>query len=227
MCSWACRVLVGCVMAMGPSACAADSGGQPSLSPVMSPTSSSAGSLASPRTFSEACALEPQVCRPSDYSGPIPTSLWRKMVVPTLQKAQSCPTTPGAKIQTRDFSGIALGTGPIRPLGAVTTDGRAHLSPNVTKGWYSFKTLWFSDPSYTGAVLVRGLRIDRPGQIAFGEQPTLAYLVMPPGPTINGSDGYRQAPGGTFVTQPGCYVWQVDGIDFSYSVIFEALLPGT
>jgi hypothetical protein len=226
---WSCarRLLIAYLMASGLSACATDSGSRPSLSPSIYPTASPSGSLASPRTFSEACALEPQVCRPTDYSEPIPPSLWRKMAVPTLQRGQSCPTTHGTRIQTRDFGGVALGTGPIRPLGPLTTDGRAHVSPNLTKGWYSFKTLWFSDPSYTGAALVRGIRIDGPGQVAFGEQPTLAYLVIPPGPTINGSDGYRQAPGGTFVTQPGCYIWQVDGIDFSYGIIFEALPAGT
>jgi hypothetical protein len=39
--------------------------------------------------------------------------------------------------------------------------------------------------------------------------------------TMNGADGYRQVPGGTYVSTPGCFVWQVDGDQFSYQIVFR------
>jgi hypothetical protein len=97
------------------------------------------------------------------------------------------------------------------------------LGGSPRDGWYDIKTLWFVDPSYQGPVLVRGARIDGPGVIAFGESPDLGELIIPPGPTINeASDGYRTAPGGTYLKGPGCYAWQVDGIGFSTLIVFSA-----
>jgi hypothetical protein len=49
-------------------------------------------------------------------------------------------------------------------------------------------------------------------------------LIVPPGPTLNGSSGSRMAPGGTWVVAPGCYGWQIDGLTFSYVVIFRAVV---
>jgi len=98
-------------------------------------------------------------------------------------------------------------------------------SVGVPAGWFTFKTLWFSVPSYDGPWTVRGNRIDGEGHVIFGEQPTVAALVVPPGPTTNeAADGYRQAPGGTYVQRPGCYAWQVDGTSFSYVIVFRAVV---
>jgi hypothetical protein len=97
------------------------------------------------------------------------------------------------------------------------------LDTGQREGWYSFKTLWFTEPSYQGPVRIRGARIDAPGPIAFGEGPDLAELIFPPGPTLNGRDGWRTAPGGTYVRAPGCYAWQVDGVGFSNIIIFRAV----
>jgi hypothetical protein len=90
-------------------------------------------------------------------------------------------------------------------------------------GWYGFKTLWFTEPSYQGPARIRGTRIDAPGAMAFGERPDLAELIIPPGPTLNGRDGWREAPGGTYVKGPGCYAWQVDGVGFSDIIVFRAV----
>jgi hypothetical protein len=45
---------------------------------------------------------------------------------------------------------------------------------------------------------------------------------MGSGPTLNGRDGWRQWPGGTWLRTPGCYAWQIDGTDFSDVIVFEA-----
>jgi hypothetical protein len=130
-------------------------------------------------------------------------------------------------VKTVAFAGVALGSGPARPQIWTSLDS-VHPAQNIPfsylrDGWYQVKTLWFVDPSYQGPVLVRGARIDGPGVIAFGESPDLGELIIPPGPTLNeASDGYRTAPGGTYLKGPGCYAWQVDGIDFSTPIVFSA-----
>src|SRR5439155_8945113 len=94
------------------------------------------------------------------------------------------------------------GTGPVRPLIAMKGDlrhGIVVLAKSEIDGWLAFKTLWFSVPPYRGPFLVRATRLDGLGEIAFGETPTLASLVVPPGPTINSGAGYRTAPGATWV----------------------------
>jgi hypothetical protein len=129
-------------------------------------------------------------------------------------------------VKTVDFGGIALGNGPAEPIIAAAGDplhGVALLQAD--KGdWYSFKTLWFTLPSYMGPVLIRGTSVDGGGPVAFGEGPVIGHLVIPPGSTFNeGTDRYRTAPGGTYVKNAGCYAWQVDGLDFSYVLIFKAI----
>ena len=91
-------------------------------------------------------------------------------------------------------------------------------------GWYGFKTLWLTMPSYQGPVLIRGGRIDAPGALAFGEGPDVSELVIPPGDTLNEVNGYRTAPGGTYFRVPGCYAWQVDDVGFSTIIVFRVVL---
>jgi hypothetical protein len=92
-------------------------------------------------------------------------------------------------------------------------------------GWYGTKTLWVIAPEYMGPVLIRGAQLDGNGPVGFGENPLIGHLVIPPGPTVNMlPDGSRTAPGGTYVKGPGCYALQVDGLDFSYVIVFDVQL---
>jgi hypothetical protein len=38
---------------------------------------------------------------------------------------------------------------------------------------------------------------------------------------INHDGNDREVPGGTFVHDPGCYAWHVDGQGYHYSIAFE------
>jgi hypothetical protein len=91
-------------------------------------------------------------------------------------------------------------------------------------GWYSAKTLWFSTPDYRGPVFIRGRRLDRYGRIVMGEGPSLIDPQLPPDNNPNGTRGWRQWPGATWLRFPGCYAWQVDGDDFSTVIVFKAVL---
>jgi hypothetical protein len=130
------------------------------------------------------------------------------------------------------FGGIVLGNGPVRPIlgersASDARHGIADLSSRTSAPppWLVVKTLWFSAPSYQGPIVIRAKRIDRPGVIAMGESPTVAPLIVPPGPTLNANAGWRTAPGGTWVQSPGCYAWQVDGLTFSDIIVVRAVLP--
>ena len=129
----------------------------------------------------------------------------------------------GERVSTQEFAGNALGSGPVRVLGGFTVTGTAPIRYDPTNGWYGTKSLWYADPSYQGPFLIRGRQLDGDGQISFGEQPQGKMLFIRAGPTINSGYGYREAPGGTYVKSPGCYAFQVDGVNFSYIITFEAI----
>jgi hypothetical protein len=204
-------------------------------SPAAGPTAAVQSSLdlPAPRTYLQACLLESQVCscrsEVGDCSaGPDPGQLFRQLHLPAVGLGGACPTTPGSAVSGGGFQGIALGSGSVRSVISAPGDpshGVVQLFKDPNDPWLSFKTLWFSVPGYAGPWRVAGARIDAEGSIAFGEGPRTSELVVPPFPTINGTGGYRTAPGGTFVKAPGCYAWQVDGMGFSDVIVFLAVSP--
>jgi len=100
-----------------------------------------------------------------------------------------------------------------------------HGVTDVTRsnGWLGFKTDWLSLPGYQGPFIVRAAALDRPGTVEFSfDTPPMAVpMVIPPGPTLNGTDGWRDVPGNTWLRTTGCYAWQVDGLTFSEVIVFR------
>jgi hypothetical protein len=187
--------------------------------------------LAVPATYQQACAYEAAICLQgagnSPLTGPIPAALNRPLHFPALRSGQRCPASPGSPVNTADFGGIALGSGLVRVVIANAGDlrrGVADLGPSSSPPWIALKTLWFSVPAYQGPFIIRAERLGHPGPVAMGEAPTVAPLVVPPGPTVNGTGGWREAPGGLWVKAPGCYAWQVDGLKFSEIIIVHAVI---
>lgn len=180
-----------------------------------------------PSTYRQACASEGSVCL-TTAGGRVPAVLDRTLHLPALRPGQHCPASPGARVDNYNFRGVALGGGPVRVLVAATGDlrhGVADLTnPTSSPPWLGLKTLWFSVPAYQGPFVIRAKRLGRPGPVALGEAPTVAPLVVPPGPTLNGTGGWREAPGGLWVRAPGCYAWQVDGLTFSEIIVVRAVL---
>lgn len=181
-----------------------------------------------PMTYKEACNSEVSICVKTP-EGKIPVSLRQPVQFPQIRPGEKCPTTRGRPIKTPDFTGIALGDGPVRVIVDSTPggarEGHARLLRNTSApGWLGFKTLWFSMPSYQGPFVIRAKRLDGSGPTAMGEAPRVAPLVIPPGVTMNSGGGYREAPGGTWVKRPGCYGWYVEGLGFKEFIAVQAVL---
>jgi hypothetical protein len=103
--------------------------------------------------------------------------------------------------------------------------GKVRMAPG-SAGWYGIKTHFFSLPGYQGPFLVRARRLDQRGPIRIGASPASARpLLVPAGPTANGSGGRREVPYFTFVRAPGCYGWQIDGRTFSETIVARVLPP--
>jgi len=231
------RFLAGLVLILVAAACTASlpprhaPGQARSTSAVSRAAKQNASALARagllvPATYQAACASEGSIC-PSNASGLIPAVLDRPLRFPRLRPGQACPTARGRPVNTAFFGGTALGTGPVRVVIAGAGDLRhgvaVLINPTSAPPWLGLKTLWFSVPAYQGPFVIRAERLGRPGPVALGEGPAVAPLVVPPGPTVNGGQGWRAAPDGLRARTPGCYAWQVDGLTFSDVIIVQAV----
>jgi hypothetical protein len=202
----------------------------PRASAATAGNTSTAGSAeVVPATYQQACAENcVQSASSPPPAGPIPAALNRPLHFPALRTDQRCPASPGRPVSTTDFGGIALGNGPVRVVVADAGDLRhgvaVLINPTSAPPWLGLKTLWFSMPAYQGPFVIRAKRLGAPGPVALGGQPATAPLVVPPGPTLNGTGGWREAPGALWVKTPGCYAWQVDGLTFSELIIVQAVL---
>jgi hypothetical protein len=154
---------------------------------------------------------------------------WAPLKLPRVGPGQSCPVSTPRNLGPQ--IGPGKGSGPVFVFGA-----DAVLSDPAS----SNKIVWASDPSYSGPIRIRGARIDGAGQLLLdtydnrwrgapvktvdgtGLVPELDLLEshssFPNVPT-----GWRMWPSGTYVSLPGCYAWQVDGVGFTELIIFHSL----
>jgi hypothetical protein len=185
-----------------------------------------AGNLPVPKDYAQTCRLVGSWCPVEPVAGSIPSELRRPLQLPVLASGPACPVSGGRSFRNSQFGGIALGVAPVQPLAGGSQATRGILlfrRYQGRPGWFGVKTLWFAPPSYQGPVLIRGRRLDGPGRIVMGEGPTLLDPQLAPGPTLNGTGGWREWPGATWLRKPGCYAWQVDGEGFSNVIVFKAV----
>lgn len=163
------------------------------------------------------CSSSPVASPPTASAAPAPGQLEaRPLRLPTFGAALACPTTPGAPANT--FSpfgtGFTPGTGPVYP----------DLGDAVIASAIPTKVLWFARPSYRGSILIRGRQIDGSGVVTLGTGPDTqtSLRLASPGADASGTGGWRNWPSYTFVAEPGCYAYQVDGDTFSETIVFRA-----
>ncbi len=220
-------VLVACTTGPGVTTSSSTAGHLQPASVPASPTGTTAVVVSAPATSPSANTI----VRTETFSSPkaaIATSappsndqarLTRPLHVPMLRPGQTCPVSRETPTHSSDFTGSALGVGPVHPLAA----GNEDLSSNThAPGWLAIKSLWLSDPLYQGPFLVRIRRLDGSGPAGVLEDPTVTSFFVPAGPTFNSyPDGYRTVTGATWVKTPGCVAWQVDGPTFSHVIVIQ------
>ena len=162
--------------------------------------------------------------------GGVPAGLWRPLRLPTLGPSVPCPVSAGHDHPpwTR-----ALGSGRIY----VTFGNHDRLEFRdppypffAGTGWNGAKAGWISAKAYRGPVVIRGARIDAPGELAFyghtkSRRPVAALQFAPQAMKPNGSGtqgGYRWWGGYVALKAAGCYAVQIDGSSFSTILVFRA-----
>jgi len=147
--------------------------------------------------------------------------LRRPLHLPTLAAGEPCPVSD---VRTRHGLAGALGADPPYPLPfpQATLDlGRA--KPRSDGRW-AYAARWLALPRFAGRVLIRSRRLDRPASVGFAKRAhgrRAAELKL----SFGRSRGW-QTRGRAYlvVPSPGCYGFQVDGLDFSNTVVFQARL---
>ncbi len=190
--------------------------------------SPSAGApLPTPTSYAQTCTLYGG-CQA--VPGHVPRALRRPLHLPKLGPGGACPTSTGSEIDNNQFGGVALGHGSVRPLIDRAGDIKHGIIPfsREKNGWWVVKIDWFAYPRYQGPVFIRGRRLDGAGKVAFGGEtpdgaPELFDPQLPPVPTANGTGGWREWLGGTWLRSLGCYAWQIDGTKFSTIIVFKAI----
>ncbi|MBV9604928.1 MAG: hypothetical protein JO027_07470 [Solirubrobacterales bacterium] len=195
-----------------------------------------------PATYAQACAAAFDCL--TVPAGPVPIALRRPFHLPRLTAGQRCPTTAGTRFSNSELGGVGLGAGPVRPAFGNRGDlvhGRVVLGTTNIPGWYGIKTVWYSLPSYTGPWSVRAARLSGRGRIDLSQVPaprpgpepptggspfSRTAVGVSPGDTLNTGAGYRTDPRTTWITGPGCYAFEVDGLHSHELIVFQALVPG-
>lgn len=148
------------------------------------------------------------------------TRLQRRPVeLSQISASAPCPTSSSGQLSDAFASG--LGSGPLFPVGFDGTGG-AHWPPDrLVDGWGYLKVLWVSDSGEPGPYLVRGRRLDAPGEVRFNESRDRELRLPAGGTATTPGTSWAQWPSHLLVTAPGCYGLQVDSRDESLPVIFE------
>ena len=144
----------------------------------------------------------------------------RPVNLPTVAPGAACPANT-----THEVNGftMALGDGPVYPVG-FGPDGVYHYNGTIEDGgWLYLKVLWTADTAYKGQALVRGGRIDAPGEVRFerGADPA-TELQLAQETALSNPGSWPNWPTYTRIKGPGCYAYQIDGTNFTKTVVFRA-----
>lgn len=142
----------------------------------------------------------------------------------------------------------ALGRGPVHPVSRgiprfLDFFPPARGSPLARSGWWSNETMWVSEPSYSGPVLVRGRMVHGSARVGFGALMRPAWELRLPGGAWEEARGtvriwgkrvrppkrWRVRRAYTRVLAASgqgelCYFFQLDGRSFSQTVLFGIIV---
>ena len=142
-----------------------------------------------------------------------------RLRLPSLAAGAACPVTPAVPITTF--------VGPVAGPGTVYSIGNRIFYSRAPDGSLFTKVAWLSRPDYKDAALIRGARIDASGDVRFqaGGGPLTGELRFEydTGTRSQGSEeGWRFLPSTVVIDGPGCYAFQVDGVDWSLTIVMDA-----
>ncbi|MFG1925011.1 hypothetical protein [Cryptosporangium sp. NPDC048952] len=143
--------------------------------------------------------------------------------LPRVTAGGTCPVT-AAKARPGHPDKV-LGTGPLGPIAYYYTGGDAVLQLRADDrqpdGQYRAKVRWIGT-GYAGPVLIRADRIDGEGSALAefsytGERRDGGFFAL-----LTERD--NDIPATTWVSGPGCFAYQVDGTNFTTTIVFDAVL---
>jgi hypothetical protein len=167
----------------------------------------------------------------------------RPLRLPALAPGRPCPRTQGDMVnidtdQAVGFSPVyAVFGGGSLAHGVLRYQDAGFLGAGGARDWSAQSVTWFIRPVYSGPAIVRGRQINGPNVLRFNggldqqqvvgswsQAPLLAELRL-----LGNADGVSWFYWVSYLRlrAPGCYAYQVDGITFSYTIIFQALPEGT
>jgi len=172
------------------------------------------------------------------------SQLRRPLKLPRVTSSTACPKTSwqnAAKLDPANFEAswtyLAFGNGPTYPIlyavdpkDAVLHYGR-YGGGTPIDGWFEDKVLWIGSPQYRGPTLVRGRQVDGSGELHFAEGGpgslsgwNLPELKISPDnqPPADSSSVWLHFPSAVLLPGPGCYALQLDTVNSSQFIIFQA-----
>jgi hypothetical protein len=153
--------------------------------------------------------------------------LARPLRLPRIRAGAPCPvsdvTARSPVAQAADARG--LGTGPLFPIAfyignnATLQIGDQARGPN---GLYELKVVWASTSGHPGPVVVRVGRVDGAGRgaIALFYEPDSSRGDAAVFPLTEAPSDF---PSATSVSGPGCFAYQIDGVDLEEVIVFRVV----
>jgi len=148
--------------------------------------------------------------------------LRRPLHLPSVSIGESCPVS-----DSRRRLGKNDALGEEAPYALPFADATAYVdTTNFRGGRFAYRVRWLAPAAFTGPVLVRARRLDRPAPVRFAK--TRGSRTAGDVRVVFARRKAAQVRGSAFVLlpAPGCYGFQLDGLDFSNTSIFAARLAG-
>lgn len=150
----------------------------------------------------------------------------RPLRLPELAPGEHCPVSHVSMFRDATM----VGFGPIYPTGVFTTDGLLRYgSGSSVDDWRLMKVPWVSNDDYHGPALIRGRQLDGPNELRFagdgdvtGPVAELRFPIATNAYASNLPEGWRFQPSAVGFRAPGCYAFQIDGINFTRMIVFRA-----
>ena len=114
------------------------------------------------------------------------------------------------------------GTGPVYLMSVGgESAGSVGVGRADAQGWRGQKAPWIASPRYRGPILIRGARLDEPGEVRFARSGQHARKIYQRRSQSVQPNGWRVWPGTLLVRTPGCYGLQIDGTTFSSVIVIR------